>query len=352
MKKMIDIGNQIVGFTNLSPASRKKKIDALNAYFLFLKNSDVLFRRSNFQSNAELFSKLKIDTDYIISKLYSIENHISLENRKSARTLFRDYLGKYFFKSNILRRFYEKPFGYAGDHIMFELIYNNVPISKNFGLYFDKYILNFPLIKSVVNRKNFMKILIDDFLIRYKRNNISVLNIGSGSCRESKEYFPTADFKSKRKKIHLTLLDQDKKSLDFSEKVLCEISNQIKIRTIQANVLSLLNFEKMNHVVENKTFDFIYSMGLVDYFKDQTLLSFVKNINKFLKPGGEIVIAACSSNKIAAYCALRWFCEWNFNARNALHTLEMIKACLPDNVIKIHWEPNKQVFFVAIRKAE
>jgi len=297
-----------------------------------------------------LQKKLDLATNEFIMSINLIENSLPFNKRKHIRELLRSNIGKYIFQSQLLKRFYKKPLGYPGDYLMFEMIYNEEPISKGIGYYFDKYVLEYPLIQAVINRKNMMKQLLKKYIKLSDTSVFRVLNIGCGSSREVRELLLEGTDSSRR--INFNLVDQDREGFEFMRNNIHHSLGNIKFNHIQRNILDILDFtrgQKVNNFFHHKM-DLIYSVGLIDYFLNNMFDIFLRTYFQLLKHGGQLIIASCSDKGPFCYVPLRWFCEWNFYFRNSSLTKKRIKKILSISSVEVKWEQNQQIFFLIIKK--
>ena len=297
-----------------------------------------------------LEKRLFSETNCILRKADSITSPIN--DRvvvKRIKEMFRRIVGELVYESELVRRAYIKPRGYAGDFETIESIYNNHPSSKGIGLYLEKYFLNDEYLLAVRNRKEMMKKKLADFIIENIMAEIDILNIASGPSREIKELFLVDRFVTD-KKINFTLVDQDGDALRFSKVNLDKIPKNINFRFIKENVLNFSsNFNKFAKVLGE--FDLIYSIGLADYIPESLLGELIKFCFDLLKIKGKLVIA---HKNVKTYKSLApdWFCDWKFHARDKIDLSSIIEKFLPKDrfEISIGDEQTKHIFFVEITR--
>jgi len=341
--------------TKKVPESEKELTGKIISNFLncILDYSEYLAQFESLLKSREKYSKTlqnKFDamSNKMLRSAYSLELIMPKRYHKSVRQLFRNCIKSYIFKSKLIKRYFDKPRGYPGDFIMFETIYDFKPLSKGIGLYFDNYVLSYSLAQSVVNRKNKMKDYLKSFINNHKGDVVKIINIGCGSCREIRELLNENRF---TKEIDFTLIDQDEGGLVFSRKKLGKLEKNIKINSIHKEAINLMGLGK-NRISFNKTDkDLIYSMGVVDYFLDNTFENFIRFHYKSLKPGGRLIVASCSSEKPEIYTLLTWFSEWFFFYRNTKDVEKILKNKIKIKKVKFSWERNREVFFIIIDKS-
>ena len=292
--------------------------------------------------------ELNQETDYFLEIASLFEQQIPPQSRESLRALFRRLIGEYLFQSVLFKRFYEKPRGYPGDYYMFEMMYNNKPLSHGIGCYFDYYVFSHYLVRSVINRKNKMRnLLLSAISCSGGKAPCRILNIACGPSREVRD---VVSRKFVNKKIEFTLLDQDVEGIRYSREKLAMAPDCVKIKFRQENILKLLGFSGRDPSSRANNYNVVYSLGLVDYFRDSVLERFVGFCLSLLRPGGQLIVAICSTNNIGCYTALRWLCEWNFYMRDPKVTVRMLTKKNVFSKIRLEWEKNEQIFFIVITK--
>ncbi|OQX81527.1 MAG: hypothetical protein B6D56_02335 [Candidatus Omnitrophica bacterium 4484_70.1] len=315
-------------------------------YLIFLKKIDDCIKNERFP-NISLEKKLTQKSNMLMKFAYKLENSISsLRVKKHLRKIFRKFAGKYIFQSKIIKHAYEKPYGYPGDYMLFEFVYDGIPLSEGIGWYFDKYALNHILRIGVVNRKNKMKNLLKEFIGEYRK--VKIMNLGCGGCREIRELI--SRYKFPKRKIEFTCIDQDEGALKFAKSNFKKIfiPENIKLIFKKENIINIIGFgEKIKRRIKK---DIIYSLGVADYFLDNVLERFIKFYYELLQPNGKLIFTLCSCDNSLPYTHLRWFCEWIFYTRSLEFTKKFIKDTLKLKSIKIIRESTHQIFFIIIEK--
>ncbi|MCK5580216.1 MAG: hypothetical protein KAJ18_02980 [Candidatus Omnitrophica bacterium] len=297
--------------------------------------------------NANLYEILKEKTINILLSSDGLSKNISPGGAEKIRFLFRESVFEYIFKSDLLRRFYEKPRGYPGDYMMFEMIYDQYNSSKGIGAYFDKFIIDNTLSSAVINRKEIMKKILAEFFASTERDVVNIANLGCGGCRELREFFSESRNVSKR--VNCSLVDQDMEGLALSEKELSSYPN-VRMRIYNQSVIQILGLTDKKDPAFFDNYDLIYSMGLIDYFLNSTLERFIEFFYNKLRPGGTLVVASCDSQYPEVYLPLGWFCDWNFYKRDAVALQNFFRKFLGAMSVEIIREENGHVFFLIVKK--
>jgi SAM-dependent methyltransferase len=271
-------------------------------------------------------------------------DNLPLKYQKDIEDAFRLLVQNYIYKSKLLSRFYRKPQGYPGDYLMFELLYDNKPISKGLGYYFDNLILGYPFTKSIISRKNYMTAILKKEIFD-SLNNQTILNIGSGSCREIKELLPLGI----DKKVEFHCLDQDQDSLVYAKSLLANRFSNITMSFTHQKALSLFGYNRLSNNFQLGRYDIIYSMGVVDYFLDNVLSRFLRNYYALVASRGKLILAFCGANYFEYY-PIKLFCDWLFYNRNYKDVVKLVKDTLGVKPVILQPEGNNSIFFVIVGK--
>jgi hypothetical protein len=311
----------------------EKDIESQNIDLELAYKNLVCFSSEVFKSIRNLERNIK--NQYLLKKLKEVFSYTVKESA---------------IKSVITRRAYEKPLGYPGDYEIIEMFYNNVPLSKGIGLCGDRYILQDEYVEAVRNRKEIMKKLILNFIKVNHSKSLKIMNIGCGSSREIRELLVGQFF---NKKITFTLIDWEKKALNFSRKKLSDYASKTNIfRFLRANVLTIYKHSLEAHLINNNQ-DLIYSIGLADYLPDIILGELIKFSFALLKKGG-ILIIAHKNIKVRKSLVPDWFCGWTFYPRAKKDMRRMVKIYLSNQrfTLKIEEEKTKHLYFLTIKKID
>ncbi len=324
-------------------------LSSFKNYIVFFSRIIPRIEQSGHVHDVGVQNQLNFETDKFLLVAEKLEENLPLSSGAKVRDYFRRIVGKYLFQSQILKRFYDKPRGYAGDYFMFEMMYDGKPLSDGIGVYFDYYVFYHSLTVSVINRKKRMKKILKNILDQEFKSNslIKILNIGCGGARDVKELFNENTFSGN---LAFTLMDQDEEGLSYAKSKLSVLKKKnVKFNFIQKNALDMMGFSK--HSAKKNYYNVIYTLGIVDYFLDNAFTRFIKHSYSMLKPDGKLIVAVCSNRNMNCYTALKWLCEWNFYYRGANSVRKLINEAIGDDAnVRISWEDKKQVFFIVITK--
>lgn len=216
--------------------------------------------------------------------------------------LFRARLGHYFHQSELLRRCFEKPRGYAGDFLMMEGVCASPPASRTaMGTWLDSWFHeHFPPFVGVRNRVTMVAALLSQ---EYSRGARRILNVACGATPELAACFRNAPFDE------IVLLDQDEEALSFARaRLQGEHGNRSsRIECICSPVQPLM---KSPQLLGSKAFDTVYSMGLYDYLSTSRARALSANLWSMVRPGGLLVIGNFQGHHWARYvmeAVMDWF---------------------------------------------
>jgi SAM-dependent methyltransferase len=229
----------------------------------------------------EAFTRFNIK----IAKQVDIEN---LAEGSIYHRVFHEEVYPYFENSDIIRRAYEKPRGYAGDFEMMNQIYRDGFEGPNlFGRVLHHYIINEHSGESVKFRKPYFYSYYQKLMSRPGTQN--VLSVACGPAVEFQEVVQKWS-QSDLDRLNVTLFDLDREALEHSQTKIYSIAAQQgknpNVTFINASVKSFLTSAGDTHV----KYDLIYSGGLFDYLDNTTSAALVRKFFGMLNPGGYVII--------------------------------------------------------------
>lgn len=204
-----------------------------------------------------------------------------------------------------------KPFGYAGDFKIIDDIYQNNPTTKGFVRLFDNYFQMSAISVAVRNRKEDLKRLITNFINDRQGHKLRIMNLASGPCRELKEILSSD--RSLCKNIIFDCYDNERRAIEYAKTILAGYPN---INFIKESAVRIA-FKKEIFLMIDKKYDFIYAVGLFDYFSERVAIALVRNLKKLLNPGGIMAISNVRdkySNPSVHY--MEWIGDWNLVYRD------------------------------------
>ena len=294
----------------------------------------------------ELVLKNKLDIKVIEFVSYLIENggpepedyeeFASIVNNMNSADIddFREKIKTILNVSTLIGHAFVKPYGYPGDFILIDKIYNfdvnKDPKYKKWDILFHWQ----PATRAVRNRK--------DFFIEYckalvlKKENAKVLILGSGPASDVYEFLTKY---SGDNNISFDLIDFDQSAIDFSMKKNEKFEGQISYNKINA-----LRFNSY------KLYDLIWSAGLFDYFKDKHFTFLIRKYINCLTEDGEMVISNFST-KNPSKRLMEVVLDWHLNPRTESDLFRIASdANIDKEMVSVEKEPLGINLFLKIRK--
>lgn len=277
---------------------------------------------------------------------------LSEANKVRVKKHFREILTPWISRGIVVKRGYEKPRGYPGDYCTLEMIYDAKDLSEDvLGRLFDRYLFKDAYVVAVQNRKEKMKALLRDLILKSSASGaLRILNVASGGARDIRELLNENPRIFKSRKVDIVMVDQDKEALNFSEKEIRRIGGNVTVSYVQENIANLFrNQVKFKRGLGK--FDIIYSIGLIDYISDFLLEEFVRFCFESLASKGKLFLAV-KNTKIFKSLASDWFCDWNFYLRDQKDLLALISRSLHGLKFKVKAIKglDRHISFVSIAK--
>ena len=190
--------------------------------------------------------------------------------------------------------------------------------------------------------------LLKDFIERSDSKKLEIINFGCGGCKELRDLF---NWYSPKKKLNFVAVDQDPEALKFSKSFISDFSRGVSIKFLRKNIIDLIkSYRHKNPKPPLTNKQLTYSIGLVDYFADNTLRLFVRLCIKTLSPGGQFIFAHKNKEKRESFLAPDWICDWRFYLRNKAEVLKLIQSEVSGCDLKTRWEKTRHMFFFIITK--
>jgi len=288
-------------------------------------------------------SKSLSDTIEIIEKFgpdendYSFINKIvdSIQNEQEAQ-IFRELLKPVLNENTLFGHGFIKPFGYAGDYLLIEKIYQQHVSYDPKYIKWDKCYNCLEAAIAVRNRKTYFVKTMQQLSYR-KPGKLHVLILGSGPATDVYEFFT----KNPQVDITFDLLDIDQRAIDYA-------TDKNKIH------LSKINFTRMNvlRFAPDKNYDLIWSAGLFDYLNDRIFTGLINRFKNNLKKGGEMIIGNFSplnpTRKV-----MEVICQWYLIHRSNQQLIQLaVKAGIPRQIVEVDREPLGINLFLRIKPTE
>jgi len=297
----------------------------------------------------ELQSVLEHLNTTILLKGYSLGLLLSDKSlMRRVKEHFRSLIGTWAYKSCIMKRAFEKPRAYPNDFRMLEIIYENCPLSKGVGEYFDTYFLNNPDAVAVRSRKDRLREMLHRFIIsNIQKTSIRILNVACGSCREITELIGEMEHHNS---LTLTCMDWDEKALGFSKAHLGDVPANIKVEFLKENLMDMINDgQEVRRLGEH---DLIYSIGLTDYLPDALLKKYLRFYSRLLPKGGILILTHKNQEKSFPQIPAEWFCDWESIPRRKRELTDLLTTTLPGFALDVATDDFGYIYYFTLTKKE
>ncbi|MFA5286787.1 MAG: class I SAM-dependent methyltransferase [Candidatus Omnitrophota bacterium] len=212
----------------------------------------------------------------------------------------------------INKHLYEKPFGYPGDYVMMNYIYNyhdkNYLGDTSYQRLLNNYACNISISKSNIIRKNFIKRKILETVKTADKTRIS--SIGSGPARELIELLKEGKIK---KNIEFVCLDFEKKALDYVRSEIDTIDEKYR-KNLHVSYIHKDIIDFIADILENKErdkhFDLIYVAGVFDYLSNRICSKLTKKLYGLLNKNALLIICNISSKNLKHRAYYEFLGNW------------------------------------------
>ena len=286
-----------------------------------------------------LAAKSYSEVSYYMARIMGVRHLVDLYSfSESEVKALRQTMLPLWNESHLWKWALEKPYGYAGDFVALELLYDDQEhhSSSEVGKYLDRWLLDSQLGFGVRERKNILSAFIDQFCRVHHSafgRPLNILSVASGSARELRDLSEQS-----LNQMNMTLVDLDPRALEFASAYLPE-----HVRTLQANALRLKpgTFEQR--------FELIYSFGFFDYLKDSLIIRCLNMFKQNLTEGGSILFPLKIDSKFR-----HWFydllLDWRFVKREVKDGFALASEAGLEVVEIIESENESVVFFHCVAK--
>lgn len=184
-------------------------------------------------------------------------------------------------RSPLHRRMRAKPLG-PGDYLLIDQIYTGWIGDDPVGRHWDALFHQYPGVRAVMNRKEFLR---QEFLVfagRSKGKTLHVLDLGCGSARDMYEAVRAVAESAEGNvvPIRLDCVDYEPTAIEYARRLCREMQVPADSRFICHNAVTYRPDSK---------YDFIWAAGLFDYLPDDLCRILIRRIWRWLNPGGRIV---------------------------------------------------------------
>lgn len=319
-------------------------------YYMFtLKNECEKFDKTNpSQEDIEKFIEYLDKT--FRTKIYSHFEKIWLMTKdlnKKTYLLYRSFYQKHllsiFTEAEINKHIYDRPFGYPGDFVSMNYIYDfhNELLGKNtFEKFINHLTTTIPISLSNIKRKKVLKEKIIEII---KKNN-GKAKITSIACGPAKEIIELSIETKLLVESQITFLDFEKKALDFVKK---NLPPYIHAQFIHTNLIDLIKNKTSD--IFSKQQDLIYAFGIYDYLNDLIAKKLTKILFQSLGDSGELFICNVAKEKESLRAYFEFLGEWEMIYRTK-EQLKQLTQSIPYSKMKFIDDNENSYHFLCIIK--
>ena len=201
------------------------------------------------------------------------------------KMFFIEWFRDDFVKGKYMKHSLAKPYGYAGDFEIIDMIYQNNPISQGLDRLYDNYFQMSTICVAVRNRKEDFKRIIEKFVRERPGRALKIMDLASGPCRDVFELLsgPLAE----NQEVEFHCYDSDAKALQYARQFL---KKNVNVKFYEQNAVRIALMKDVQSKI-NHTYDLIYSTGLFDYLDYRVSSRLVSNLKNLLNANGVLAIA-------------------------------------------------------------
>lgn len=252
----------------------------------------------------------------------------------------------YFMRSHFAQRAYYKPKGYAGDFLMMEHIYRNIPAGDGtLGQVIDEYCLQRPGSLAIRGRRKLLAAQIAAHSKEAGREGreFHVMNLACGPNRELFDFLADCPYSEL---INALCVDIDTEALHYTNQHVNTFPHRASIRLMSENVVKWA-IGRSKQRIEPR--DLIYSAGLCDYLDPRLFRALVSRCYEHLKPGGTLLLGNFAPYADSLF--LDQLLKWELLYRTEEELLELMDGSpFGDNVHIIAEEENVNLFIKASKE--
>lgn len=251
----------------------------------------------------------------------------------------------YLMRSHFAARAYYKPKGYAGDFLLMEHIYLNLPKGAGkIGRLIDSWILQSRSATAIRGRRILLKEQLDYLSNERLKTNkqFSVMNLACGPSRELFDFLQECEY---TEKINALCVDIDTEALQYSNQQVNVFPHNASVRYMRENLIKWA-LGKVSHDIGLQ--DLIYSAGLFDYLEPRLFCRLVDKCYEHLQPGGSLLIGNYAPHGDMLF--MDHLLHWNLIYRTRDDLKELFSNTRFGGDVKILAEPENVNLFVLAHK--
>jgi extracellular factor (EF) 3-hydroxypalmitic acid methyl ester biosynthesis protein len=177
-------------------------------------------------------------------------------------------------------------------------------------------------------------------------NPLRVLSVACGPAEELQEILLAPEDVGK---VHVTLLDQDPEALAQAGDVIDRVEEKLGVRPQAATVCTSVRTMLGKTKGDDRSYDFIYSMGLFDYLTDTTATAVLSWLYSKLAENGELVVGNFHARNPSRVFMDYW-ADWTLWYRTEGQMLRLVDS-LPGAKTRIDFEESGCQIFLHMTKS-
>jgi len=279
----------------------------------------------------------------ILAPVWSDPVALAAHKRYAERVLTPDFM-----PGAVMKRCYEKPFGYPGDFLIMNYVYEwqrvgNTPYEKLLHR------IGIETGACVGTRLRMAQKLIAERIAAHPGETpMNVANLGCGSAYEIYDYLKIDRLPCP---VNVTLIDQDERALSHAyENAYREVvrhAGRARVQCLQASFAKLLKAGPLFQTLPLQ--DVIYSLGLYDYLSHRRARALTHDLYAQVKPGGQLILANVKQGRETCQWPLEFVTDWSLIYRTEEDMWAMIEG-LPVAKVSIEVDATKCVYVMVVDK--
>ena len=263
----------------------------------------------------------------ILEPVWSDPRTLARHKRYVERVLTPDFM-----PGPVMRRCYEKPFGYPGDFIIMNYVYEWQRKGKRAGDTLYEMLLHRIGVETggcVGTRLSMTQKLIGERVEETAKTAgdkpMHIANLGCGSAYEMYDYLSIEHLP---RPVNVTLIDQDDKALSHAyEHAYPEVvrhGGRAKVQCLNASFAQLLKAGALFKTLQPQ--DMIYSLGLYDYLSQRRAKALTRDLYEQLAPGGRLILANVRKGRESCEWPLEFVTDWSLIYRTEEDMMGLIEG--------------------------
>jgi extracellular factor (EF) 3-hydroxypalmitic acid methyl ester biosynthesis protein len=251
--------------------------------------------------------------------------------------------------SPFLRRARDKPFGYAGDYEMMNMLYRDPAEGETlFGRALNVCFTHEPAAQANKNRLPYIGGLIRQTLAEHPRGRIRIASLACGPAREIGTLLEESPELGAR--LDVALIDHEARAIAHCERTLAPLAaaTGARIQFICEGFRTLLAQGRLTEKLGER--ELVYSAGLFDYLDVRMFRRITSVLYDALTPGGLLAIGNVADHNPSRW-VMEYFSEWFLFHRSKEALLDLASEVEPrPQRMWIDCEPSGINLFLLLRR--